>query len=301
MTTRNKALSIIVIASGLSLAGLIRFGAILKNEAVVPGSTAAAAAYHTAKPDTSAFYDTVYGFDGKDMDLSGKSVAAGIVTHHLLAGDMIAEFYHNLAGRDYDTVILAGPNHFDEGKAKVISSAYDWQTPFGVLSCDREMLGRLRAVWPGLGIEPAAVDSEHAITSQAGFIKKTFPKAKFLFLIIRPNLGPLEAGTLAKALLAVKGNEKTLLIASVDFSHYTDSLTAVAQDRNTLKVIGSNDFKDVYTIKADSPPSVYIAMKYAEAAGAGFELLRNSNSAILAGKPELRETTSYITGYFIEK
>jgi uncharacterized FAD-dependent dehydrogenase len=39
-------------------------------------------------------------------------------------------------------------------------------------------------------------------------------------------------------------------------------------------------------------------MRYAELSGASFKLLRNSNSALLVGRNDIEQTTSYITGYF---
>ncbi len=254
--------------------------------------------YHRAEPSAKEFYDTVYSFSKKDIDLNGVNITSAIAPHHLLAGDMIAEFYENLSDHSYDTIILLGPNHFLAGEADLISSSYDWQTPFGVLKCDSEMLKELEKVYSELDTEPTVMKTEHAITSHAGFIKKTFPDANFLPLILHPNIDSKKAERLAEALALVSKNKKILLIASVDFSHYTDSSTAIKQDMDSIEAISNMDFDRIYTLEVDSPPSIYTTMKYAELNNSSFSLLNSSNSALLSGKYNTKETTSYITGYF---
>ncbi|MDD5032224.1 MAG: AmmeMemoRadiSam system protein B, partial [Patescibacteria group bacterium] len=88
---------------------------------------------HSANPAGWEFYETAFKFKKIEFDLSGKEVVAGIIPHHLLAADLIAEFFYNLRGKNYDTVILLGPNHFDSGNYSMITSGYDWQTPYGHL------------------------------------------------------------------------------------------------------------------------------------------------------------------------
>ena len=253
---------------------------------------------HTAEPNDIKFYDTVYSFNKKSIGFDDKKIVAGITPHHLLAGDMIAEFYDNLAGLDYDTIILLGPNHYSAGKSKIITSDYDWLTPFGKLGCDRELIGKLGTFVSGLGTEPAVLAKDHSITSQAGFIKKTFPNARFVPLILSPNINVEESGDLAEALLSLSQNAKILLIGSVDFSHYQDSKMAISHDQKSIKAIESFNFNNVYKLDIDSPPAIYAIMKYSEFNEASFKLLNNSNSALLSGKEKLDSATSYVTGYF---
>ncbi|MCK5061622.1 AmmeMemoRadiSam system protein B [Candidatus Parcubacteria bacterium] len=256
---------------------------------------------HQAEPNEIEFYDTVYGFAKKNISFDKNKIVAGVAPHHLLAGDMIAEFYYNLSGLDIDTIVLLGPNHYNAGKSKIISSTYDWQTPFGNLECDRRLLDQLSSGIVGIGIEPGVVGGDHSMSSHAGFIKKTFGKARFLPLILSPNMNMNEAGALAKALLTLSEDRKILLIASVDFSHDKNSQTAMVRDQVSIEVMEKMKLGDVYTLNLDSPPSIYALMKYSEFKGASFKLLANSNSALLADKPKLENATSYVTGYFTKE
>jgi poly-gamma-glutamate synthesis protein (capsule biosynthesis protein) len=296
---RKSTKVILIILSSLLAVGLIYFGQLEKDRPDISGIEPAVS-FHRAEPYDKNFYDTVYSFVKKDFSLEGKEVLAGIVPHHLLAGDMIAEFYDNLAGLEYSTIILLGPNHYNAGQSLLISSNYDWQTPYGRLECDEEFLDELRLIFKEMGNEPEVVDKEHSINSQAGFIKKTFPQAKFVPLILSPNMDAEKSGVLAEALASLGEDRKILLIASVDFSHYKDSRTAIAHDQAGIEAIKKKDYENIYALDIDSPPSIYTLIKYSELKGAGFKLLDNSNSALLAGKPELESTTSYVTGYFLK-
>ena len=254
---------------------------------------------HQSNPADKEFYDTVYGFVGKDIDLSTANVVAGVGPHHLLAGDMIAEFYHNYAGLDFDTVVLLGPNHFLAGRGQIITSDYDWQTPFGRLEVDKALLAKLQ-LRVGASIEPEVIAGDHAITSQTAFIKKTFPLAKFVPLLLSPENIPVAAENLAEALFILAREQKILLIASVDFSHYQDSQTAIQHDQASITTLQVGDLAQVYNLNIDSPPSIYTLLKYSQLQGKSFQLLNNSNSALLSGQADLKSTTSYVTGYFVD-
>jgi|GEM_PF-124874 AmmeMemoRadiSam system protein B len=251
---------------------------------------------HAANPDQLSFYENLYKFPEKKVKFDSAPIA-GVIPHHLLAGDMIAEFFANLEKYDYDTVILLGPNHFNAGTGKIISSAEDWQTPYGILSADQDILEKLTGSGE-VDIEENVFPQEHSIYSEVAFIKKTFPRAKFLPLVLRPNLSSAEAEKLARALFEISSEKKVLLISSTDFSHYKTGTEAQADDFNSLKILKNNSLDLVYSMAVDSPPATYVLMKYADLAGVDFVELNNSNSAILSGNKNASSTTSYITGYF---
>ncbi len=221
---KRFTISIFLISSLLAV-GLIYFSEI-EPTAITGKYVKVTKAYHSAEPNDKEFYDTVYSFNKNMLDLEGRKPVAGIVPHHLLAGDMIAEFYENLKEHEYDTVVMLGPNHFMSGEAELITSIYDWQTPFGTLECDSEIISSLEREYATLGIEPEVVDREHAMTSHVGFIKKTFPNARFVPLLLHPNIDSSGAKVLAMNLDKIMTNKQVLVLASADFAHYTDSETA---------------------------------------------------------------------------
>ena len=297
---KNKELIVSIFILSLLVAGLIFiFGKSVPADQVMAVPAGEEAPLESVPGDIS-FYDTVYSFPGKEFDLGQSAVSAGVVPHHLLAGDLIADFYRHLSGREYDTVILLGPNHFHAGESRIISAAEDWQTPFGKLEIDQDLLTALRGQTTAIGLDREVLAVEHSINSQTAFIKKTFPKARFVPLVLSPDITAEEAEALAEAIMAASGNKRLFLIASVDFSHYQDSQTASSHDQASIMALESGEPAAAYDIDIDSPPAIATVLEYSRLTGSEFELLDNSNSAVLSGRPDIESTTSYVTGYFVK-
>ncbi|MFA6171769.1 MAG: AmmeMemoRadiSam system protein B [Patescibacteria group bacterium] len=256
--------------------------------------------WHESKPGDKKFYDQAFSFSRLDRkkDFLEKEIAGGVIPHHLLAADLIADFYSAFSGDEYETIVLLGPNHFGAGEGRIITSEASWKTPYGDLEADQGIIEELalkKIAVPDEGI----FDKEHAIYGETAFIKKVFPKAKFLPLVLRPGLKKEEAESLARALYEISKKKKILIIASVDFTHNADSETAMKNDRESIGALENLDCEKIYSLKLDSPGSIYTLARYAELKGAiNFNLFNNSNSALLSGKPEIKNATSYVTGVF---
>lgn len=252
-----------------------------------------------AEPSDKAFYETASSFKKKEIDLPS-SPSAMIVPHHLLAADLIAEAFSNLKGDDYETVILISPNHFDVGEEGVISSAYPFDTPYGRLEVDIKLFRQLAkegVVSPNEDV----FHKEHGIRGEVAFIKKYLPEAKVLPLVLKSNLSDGEADALAKTLSKTARSKRILVVLSADFSHYKTSKEAQADDKRSLEVLLSGDIERVEDAEIDTRPGLRVVMGYARDIADDFLPLNNSNSAVLADKTDIKETTSYITGYFIRE
>ncbi|HZX47265.1 MAG TPA: AmmeMemoRadiSam system protein B [Clostridia bacterium] len=222
-------------------------------------------------------------------------IRGGIVPHHLVAGYMIADFFGILSGREVERVIVVGPNHYLKG-ARVTSSRYNWQTPFGILKTDTVLVDELT----GSGIAGAdedAIASEHSIAAIVPYIKYYLPDSSIVPIILHPDLTEREAENLADLLLQNTG-DRDVLVASVDFSHYLTEEEAMQRDTVTLKAIEERDYARLLKMGdeyLDSPPSLVTLMKAMDKAGAGsMKVLHHSNSARILER-DLEETTSYFT------
>lgn len=255
--------------------------------------------YHYSEPRDREFFESTYQFKSDEFDLENSPVLAGIIPHHLVAGDLIANFFANLEGEDYETVVLIGPNHFSSGKAQAISSNWGYKTPYGILEADIATISAMES--DGLlALENEALIGEHAINSEVSYIKKTFPQAKLLPLILRHSYTKEEAKDLANYLYKLKSEKNILVLASTDFSHYKTSDLAQVDDAYSLEVLGNMDLDNIYKIEVDSRATIYTIALYSQLNEASFKLQRNTNSALLAGRDDIESTTSYITGYFIK-
>jgi len=270
--------------------------------------------YQNAMQFERGFYDTAFSFAHND-GFSEKNIVAAIVPHHLLAADLVARIFQGLKEQKYDTIILLSPNHFLAGSGKIITTREDWQTPYGVLENDNIVTDELLKD-NDVKEEEAPFGNEHGIFNEIGFIKRTFPTAKVVPLIFMPGvdegvtrrlvdiLDKINPPTLPALKLRQAGpqytgaNKKVLVLVSADFSHNTDSETAIKNNEKNLEILNNSDFKNFTQIKVDTPPAIFTVLKYAQANGAKFKMIDNANSEILSGEKGLKNVTSYITGYF---
>jgi MEMO1 family protein len=242
------------------------------------------------------FYEDAFSFT-KDEKFPEQNIIGAIAPHHLLAADLIAKIFQGLSGQKYDSIILLSPNHFLAGQAKIITTKEDWQTPFGILKNDNEISDELLKD-NDVKVENDVFTREHGIYSEIGFIKRTFPDVKIVPLVLRPSVTDEDATQLADIFLKIRMNKKILVLVSADFSHNTDSLTAIKNNKESLKIINDFDFSQFSKITVDTPPSIYTILKYASNNKSQFKLIDDSNSEILSGQKKLDNVTSYITGYF---
>lgn len=282
---------ILIFLAGLlavSQAGLLAYGRALAGRPDLPPPAGKHQAYFAQK----AFYEEAY--QGVSPAVETDHVYGGIVPHHLLVKDQLASFFEGLSGRDYETVILIGPNHFLKG-GKVLASTRAWQTPYGELKADRELIARL-----GVAVDEAPFASEHSISGLVGFIKKSLPQAKLAPVILRPEVKAEEVRELARKISGATDPAKTLVLASVDFSHYQPVAVADFHDRASRAVIESFDLGRIYGLELDSPASVLAVLGYLEEVGAKqAELVAATNSGRLS--PTTAEYTTSHNFYYFRK
>ena len=93
------------------------------------------------------FYDEKTFLEGvekaKAIQKSDNLIRGGIVPHHLYAADIIADFFKRLSFQNPQTIILIGPNHYEKGNFKALSSLDNWETPFGIVETDRQLTKQL--------------------------------------------------------------------------------------------------------------------------------------------------------------
>ncbi len=168
---------------------------------------------------------------------SGGATAGGIVPHHDLAGTMMLRFYDALAEAvpAPERIILIAPDHYRAGRSPVSTCGADWLTEFGLLSADREGVAALT----GAGLaerQDRLFRSEHGITNHLPLLRRTFPGATVLPLVVRKGLSDLHLLALRKALLPLV-ERGGLILLSMDLSHGKTPAGAAAEDARALPVL----------------------------------------------------------------
>jgi AmmeMemoRadiSam system protein B len=222
-------------------------------------------------------------------------IAGGTVNHHLLAAPLDAQFFEGLAVQKPKRVILIGPDHLSRGRQPITISAGTWATPYGNLPSDTTLAADL-ARWHLANIEETPFDYEFSVGGLVPFVKRSLADAKVATIIVRIDASDEALDALAAALPTDKD---TIVIGSVDFSHYLPSRVAEFHDITNRAIINAFDFTGFDRLEVDSPPTLRVLLKYLERRGAQeATLVANTDSAKITEQLDAPETTSYLNQYF---
>lgn len=236
----------------------------------------------------------------EETEVSDLGVLGGITPHHLLADHMIAQFFKAISTDMPKVVVLAGPNHERIGTHKIHTGSWDWQTPFGMLETDKEIVKQI-VEKTGAAEDMNLLESDHSIAALIPYVKYYLPEAKVIPLILHGNLGLDNSRELANTILECIGDREYIVIGSVDFSHYLPPDEAERMDEMSIKAIKEWDMLAVSRMDndhLDSPPTVMTLLEVMKRERAlGLKVIDNSNSSKIAGE-YFDSTTSYFTILF---
>lgn len=243
--------------------------------------------------DKDTFYSGIekaqYGFKPFNYHIVG-----GITPHDLFAGFILADFYNRLSKQNPTTIILMGPNHYERGHFKVLTSLYGWQTTFGVVEPETGIINDL--VKNNLAmVDEETLPNDHAVAGSMSFIKYYIPDAKVVPLLLSGKMTQDDADALANYLKSIIKSD-VVVVAPVDFSHYLTNQQAQEKNKVTLKAMEDFDYRQIFSFTndyLDSPPSIATLLMVMQKMGITHtDLLNNTNSGLLQNN-DFVQTTSY--------
>ena len=183
-------------------------------------------------------------FSGKTRPL------AGVIPHHLIAGEYIADFFAACSAYDYDTVVLIGPNHSGQ-RGEMILSDCGWQTPFGALNSDGELNSLLSGYFGLKTVTDAAfTEQEWSVAGLIPYVGYYLPEARVSTVLFSASANLAQAFSLAELLAGLDKN--ILVVFSIDFSHYLSAEQAELKDRETIQAVEAADFAAIARIDRKS-------------------------------------------------
>ena len=212
---------------------------------------------------------------------------------------MIAEVFNLLKDQEPPLIILIGPNHNNQGE-RISTSAWGWQTPFGVVETDRKVIEGLVNT-SLVKVDDNVFSNEHSMGNLMPFIKYFLPKTKVVPIVFHHDLRKMEANLLSQYLSELVQENEAVIIASIDFSHYLTNKEAQQKDRETLRIIKNRNIAQFFNLgddHLDSPGAMATMLLTMDRLNVeDFKVLGHTNSGILIGN-DLIETTSYFTLVF---
>jgi len=236
--------------------------------------------------------------DSSDQVLD--SVAGGIVPHHDVAYQMMADFYRSIQDDKVSLVVLIGPNHFGRNDG-VLTYKGLFETYDGTVETSDDLIQLIVSNQLAHIDQKQVFSTEHSLNIQMGFIANAFPSAQVLPILIGEEHNAQLVDILAENLKQMIDhyNGTVMIIGTVDFAHYLDVYTTEAHDLITKELIAKRDYTHIMGLDdgyVDSPSVLVLTMKLLE--DYSVELLDASHSEAILGYESSEGLTSYQTYVF---
>ncbi|HBH13485.1 MAG TPA: AmmeMemoRadiSam system protein B [Clostridiales bacterium] len=246
----------------------------------------------------SDFDEALFWVTLKDKELQSYEDVKGIIsTHHALASEMIHNLFRSIQVNDYDSVIIIGPDHNSREGLTIITSDAGWSTPFGTLELNKTYHQRLLQ-HPYMAVNNIVMKNEHSSGAIIPYIKYYFPDASINTVAIPATMNLNESEEFGVFLSEMIDVENTLLVASLDFSHYLPVPKAYAMDEITIKAIQEKNYREIMQFtndNVDSPQTLIAFLTYMNEIDYSKEILLDHKNSYDLVPANYHFTTSYFS------
>lgn len=245
------------------------------------------------------FIDT---YDLIQEEPKNSHLRAMILPHHILVSELIHESMFYAHNYNYKKVIVIGPNHEEIGAHTVsipeLNSSYEM--PDGSLLHVNSDLQKSVLMNSFVGVREEIFSKEHSVGAIMPFLKHHLGDVTALPILLKYAVNDRDLNHLLKFLL--KQGQETLIIFSIDFSHYLTEELANQHDSATLSLIEQLDYQKILQLTSDnldSPTALVLALKLQERLNLERMQLYHHNSNEYLSTPTA-QTTSYFGFNFYE-
>lgn len=206
--------------------------------------------------DAPTLIQTVDGLLGNATPDSDERPVRGMLAPHAglrFSGPVAGHSFQAIRGMDVDLVAIIGPSHYANENPLLTCGHDAFETPLGIVEVDRsavDLLNDKLTARLGLGLTPVRNDPEHSIEMELPFLQRAL--GEFSVLPIVPvDQGVRVSRAVGEALAEVLSDQRALLVASSDLSHFYERSTADRLDREMLNRIGDFDPDAVLAAEVD--------------------------------------------------
>ncbi len=210
-----------------------------------------------------------------------------IIPHFALQPKTLEKFYHflkttyNIDNKEKLNIIIISPDHFDTSKNNIDMLCTETKNfCYKNICLQAGMLPATKNSWCLSG----NITKEHGLGEHFIFIKKIFPQAVIFPIVVKPRkfIGNTE---LINTLSGYNLQGKTIIIASVDFSHYVNEDFARLHDRKSMYVLNTATTTSEYnSIEVDCPSCLHIVNTIAQHNQYYPKLFLRDSSSEIVGK-----------------
>src|SRR5688572_15971896 len=238
----------------------------------------------------------VDGYVQLASDWTGGPIDAVLAPHAglMFSGPVGAHAYRAAASQRFDVIVIAGPSHFVGFDGVSIFPEGAFATPLGEAIID-EVAAHALLSSPVVRPLPSAHQREHSVEIQLPFVRRLFPDAKIVPLVMGRQTPETILG-LADALAAACRGRQALLVGSTDLSHYFDAQTAERLDRRVQSHVSAFDPEGLLALFEEYPehergryvacgggPAIAVMMAARQLGADGAQVLKYAHSGEVSG------------------
>ncbi|NCT55422.1 AmmeMemoRadiSam system protein B [bacterium] len=228
-------------------------------------------------------------------DSNPRIIKTAVIPHHLLPFFIHADFFKRLQLQKPTNVILIGPNHPNMGDYSVITTTSNFKSMYGQSNTDPGLVKSLITEIKWAGEDTQVLSKEHSVTELIPYFHFYLPNTTITPFILKPGITEENLDKFYEQ-ISINIKENTVVVFSIDFSHYLDSYQAREHDSQTLKALQNNDYSTVLSMgnnNVDSPESLGLFLNFTKGAfNDSCEIMQNTNSGEIVKEP-FKSTTSY--------
>ncbi len=231
----------------------------------------------------------------EDIERTGS--LSGIVAHHLLVADKIAQLFASLGTGREKVIIIFSPNHFSLGHSSIQMTDGTWITPFGDVEVDTELLAKFLERDSVFSYEPETFEREHGVSAIVPFVKYWFPQARILPIVIHDKSTGDQVKMLAQTIQEIV--PKAVVVASMDMSHQKPEDIQLLHDEITIKAIENGLCEEECSLDIDANRVLETLFEINRLrATQGWTITHHGSSLTMGATTDWHENTSHILGYF---
>ncbi|MDP2685521.1 MAG: AmmeMemoRadiSam system protein B [bacterium] len=244
------------------------------------------------------FYHTLEVAGTMTEYFQSDKIRAGIIPHDITQGQMMANFFQQLAEQSPTKIFLLGPNHYEAGETKLVTTLSDWQTKFGLVRSDDSIVSQLLTN-PWFSEDYKIIENEHSVSAIIPYISYYLPAVQVIPIIFKADINELEIDSIIKE-LDKHIDDDTVIVSAVDFSHFLTQAEANKNDDLTQQYLTNLDYKQIFNLGnnfndyLDSPAVIGLLLKWLE----NKEYYENQIIAHTNSVDELNNPNIPTTSYF---
>jgi MEMO1 family protein len=240
----NKIYLSLVLATACILLGGLFFSATAEDNIRQP---AVAGSFYPGSESELRAMITKY-FNSTPDEKPAGDILAAVAPHagYVYSGAVAARTFKQLAGVDFDTIVIIGHEYSYKDYVAFISPADYFKTPLGLVPVDKEMVEKMLKFNKGIISNEPIHSQDHSIEIQLSFLQVLGKKCKIVPIIFG-NSTVKNCQILAGAIIAAAGDKKVFVLSSTDMSHYPSYEDANRVDKSTLEIIKTMDVVKIFS------------------------------------------------------